>query len=315
MIRLSSGTAAALGLNSARVDILPTTAYLMLGEDCPKTCAFCPQGRHPGKLKTSDFLSRVSWQPYTDEVVLAALTSHFSLLTSHFLKRICLQLTAGRAMVDKALDWAQKLLKLRPVPLSISAHHFDDSQLQRAGELGIDTLCLPLDLADPGLYRSIKGGSWERVYDSLCAARQNFKGTMATHIIVGLGETESQLIELFETLCQKGIRFGLFAFTPVPGTPLGNRPAPSLGAYRRMQIARWLIINNLKPDWLLNPELRQEEKRQALANLITDEAFRTSGCPDCNRPYYNEKPQGPWYNFPRALSETEKLRAIAEAFE
>ncbi|MCJ7714641.1 radical SAM protein, partial [Candidatus Bathyarchaeota archaeon] len=33
--------------------------------------------------------------------------------------------------------------------------------------------------------------------------------------------------------------------------------------------------------------------------------FRTSGCPDCNRPFYNERPSGPLFNFPRSLKEIE----------
>ena len=32
--------------------------------------------------------------------------------------------------------------------------------------------------------------------------------------------------------------------------------------------------------------------------IETGNPFRTSGCPDCNRPYYNEKPSGPIYNYP-----------------
>jgi len=34
--------------------------------------------------------------------------------------------------------------------------------------------------------------------------------------------------------------------------------------------------------------------------------FQTSGCPGCNRPYYNEKPSGPIYNYPRSLTREEK---------
>ena len=33
--------------------------------------------------------------------------------------------------------------------------------------------------------------------------------------------------------------------------------------------------------------------------------FLTSGCPGCNRPYYNEKPSGPLYNYPRPLTPNE----------
>jgi biotin synthase len=33
--------------------------------------------------------------------------------------------------------------------------------------------------------------------------------------------------------------------------------------------------------------------------------FQTSGCPDCNRPFYNEKPSGPIYNYPKKLCREE----------
>lgn len=34
-------------------------------------------------------------------------------------------------------------------------------------------------------------------------------------------------------------------------------------------------------------------------------AFLTTGCPDCSRPYYNKRPSGPIYNYPRPLSDEE----------
>jgi biotin synthase len=51
-------------------------------------------------------------------------------------------------------------------------------------------------------------------------------------------------------------------------------------------------------------------ERQVLVKLVrTGEPFLTSGCPSCNRPYYNEKPSGPIYNYPRGLS-LEELEEI-----
>jgi biotin synthase len=52
----------------------------------------------------------------------------------------------------------------------------------------------------------------------------------------------------------------------------------------------------------------------ALGNrgLLKGEAFETSGCADCNRPYYNEQPGGPLYNYPRPLTSEETERAIEE---
>jgi len=45
---------------------------------------------------------------------------------------------------------------------------------------------------------------------------------------------------------------------------------------------------------------------KTLTEIIrTGEPFFTSGCPNCNRPFYNEKPSGPIYNFPRELTPEE----------
>ncbi|HUT17269.1 MAG TPA: radical SAM protein, partial [Acidobacteriota bacterium] len=41
----------------------------------------------------------------------------------------------------------------------------------------------------------------------------------------------------------------------------------------------------------------------------TGKPFLTSGCPDCNRPFYNEKPSGPIYNYPRNIR-LEEIEAI-----
>jgi biotin synthase len=46
--------------------------------------------------------------------------------------------------------------------------------------------------------------------------------------------------------------------------------------------------------------------------LADGDAFRTSGCPDCNRPFYNERPGGPMYNYARPLTLEEAFRAISE---
>jgi len=48
------------------------------------------------------------------------------------------------------------------------------------------------------------------------------------------------------------------------------------------------------------------------AAFASGRAFRTSGCPDCNRPLYNERPGGAMYNFPRPLTEAEKRAAREE---
>jgi biotin synthase len=49
-------------------------------------------------------------------------------------------------------------------------------------------------------------------------------------------------------------------------------------------------------------------EKETLSRIVySGKPFQTSGCPNCNRPYYNEKPSGPIYNYPRELNEKELL--------
>ena len=49
------------------------------------------------------------------------------------------------------------------------------------------------------------------------------------------------------------------------------------------------------------------DSKKFLRDIIEDtNAFLTSGCPGCNRPYYTSRPSGPIYNYPRKLTIPEK---------
>ena len=80
-LRASVGTCAALGLARERCDVLPTTAYLLLGDRCRRTCAFCAQS----SLSTAaaGMLSRVNWP----EIDLDRLVSQLIRLSSASVSR------------------------------------------------------------------------------------------------------------------------------------------------------------------------------------------------------------------------------------
>jgi biotin synthase len=44
---------------------------------------------------------------------------------------------------------------------------------------------------------------------------------------------------------------------------------------------------------------------QELKRALEPSAFQTSGCPGCNRPFYNERPSSRMYNYPKTLSNKE----------
>jgi lipoyl synthase len=89
-----------------------------------------------------------------------------------------------------------------------------------------------------------------------------------------------------------------------------------LAAYRRLQVARDLIcVRHLRMDRFVfsaTGQLLDYGVGDLEMTLADGTAFRTSGCPDCNRPYYNERPGGVMYNYPRPLTQEEARQAITE---
>ena len=131
------------------------------------------------------------------------------------------------------------------------------------------------------------------------------------------GHNGRGVVRLMALLVNRGVMPALFAFTPVPGTAMADESPPPLDSYRRLQVARHLLVEGLcGPDDLSYSQhgrissfgLAREELVKALAD---GEAFQTSGCPGCNRPYYNEPPKGPLYNYPRSLTNAEVREALA----
>ena len=138
-------------------------------------------------------------------------------------------------------------------------------------------------------------------------------GFVSTHIIIGLEEKENQVIEIIDKLYNLGIIVSLFAFTPIKGTKFENLQQPEILNFRKLQLGRFLIFNNEKnsKDFTFNRKgeiINININKRELSMIINDtNAFLTSGCPGCNRPFYTSKPSGPIYNYPRRLTEKEKM--------
>jgi biotin synthase len=181
-------------------------------------------------------------------------------------------------------------------------------------EAGAERIGIPLDAATKELFDKVKGFSaggpycWEKQFKLLSEAVNVFgKGKVSTHLIVGLGETEREMVETVQKCFDMGVLPALFAFTPISGTALAHLHQPRIQSYRRIQIARHLITHRIARCENMQSDIEERISNfgvdaQTLMQIIeAGEAFRTSGCPDCNRPYYNEKPSGPIYNYPKIL--------------
>ncbi|MBC7235193.1 MAG: radical SAM protein [Chloroflexi bacterium] len=304
--RVSSGSAAVLGLCPLAMEVAPTTAYLMLGERCRRSCAFCAQARDSRAPESA--LSRVLWPAFDAARIADAVAKAYA---EGRIARACYQVTVYPDFVEHSRA-AVALLAARcniPICVSIAAGRVEDVEALLAA--GAERVTLALDAATPTIYEQVKGGDWERAWLLLQECARRFPGRMGTHLIVGLGESEREMIERIQALNDIQITIGLFALTPVKGTAWAEHNPPLLDAYRRVQAARWLIVQGMAraeafhydtSGRLISLGLSADALRDLLRN---GEAYRTAGCPGCNRPYYNERPGGTLYNYPRPLTEAE----------
>jgi biotin synthase len=324
-IHISSGTATVLGLSEAFIDAPPTTAYLLVGERCERDCSFCTQAR--SSRAPAQALSRVIWPPYEEKKTLLALKEAYQ---SGKIQRACLQVTVNPGYL---LRTEEIIAQLQGMPISASVVVSNLDQVAQLLGSGLEIVGLSLDAANEEVYRHVKGGDFHQALGFIEEAAKRFPGRIATHLIVGLGETEEEMARLIQCLHDWGVIVALFAFTPNPGTALEHQSVPPLSSYRRIQIARHLITGGLAraeefvfPSGSVltgsrrdkdSPEGRFLEfglEEHELSEALRDgQAFQTSGCPGCNRPYYNERPGGPLYNYPRPLTPGEIQQTLRGA--
>jgi len=311
LVRVSLGTAGVLRLADVRMDAVPTTAYLMVGERCAMRCAFCTQARD--SQAPTQALSRITWPPFAREQVVWTLAEAFS---RGRIRRGCLQVTVSEGSFPQTLALLQEIKRVCQVPMDASFLPQDMGQFGALFDAGLDHLGFGIDAASERVFRQVKGGSWRRVWELMEATACRFPGQVAAHLIVGLGESEREMLQTLQVLHDLGLVVGLFAFTPVQGTFLADRLPPELDAYRRIQAARWLMVHDLArtTDFTFTPDGQLEclGRPDWWELLASGEAFRTSGCPDCNRPFYNERPGGVMYNYPRPLTSEEAAVALGQ---
>ncbi len=309
--KLSAGTACVIGKKKIKADVLPTTAYIMLGEKCKNNCQFCAQSRD--SEANANLLSRVTWPAFSRDEAAAGIGDSYKVGK---IKRACLQVVHNADSWDTTVNALELLHGSSAVPICVSSHLETVEQARELVARGAQRICIALDGATPEIYEKVKGGKWASKWNLLLTCAQALPGHITTHLIVGLGESEEDMVHRMAACIDQGIRVGLFAFTPVRGTPWASQLPPAIGQYRRIQIAHHLLKSGYKQSVIAyrNGCIAEfKVPKEELLRIVTDgQVYQTSGCDDCNRPYYNERPGGLIYNYPRPLTYSEVAKAIWE---
>lgn len=280
-------------------------------EGCSGRCHFCGLSRSRQEGPKGKTFIRVDWPLYALKEIIEKAKRKDQI------HRVCISMITHPKALEDTLSIIRRFKEETDLSISVLATPtliHGEGSLETMKEAGADRVGIAVDAATPELFDRLRGKGvggphrWDHYWDVVRVATKVFgKFCVGIHLIVGLGETEKEMLETIQKGQELGAHTHLFSFYPEKGSPMGDRPQPSLGQYRRIQLSRWIINEALGS---VNQMSFDERGRLVdfgidIDPLIqTGEPFMTSGCPGrdgkvaCNRPYGNERPSGPIRNFP-----------------
>ena len=299
-------------------------------EGCLANCGYCglAANRRIGTTGKPSFI-RVRWPVYSLESIISKLKEG-----RHPFKRICVSMVAHPSAADDCRTIISSIASQLDIPVSalLTPAYLDgEAGMRLIKSSGADRVGIAIDAATEALFDSLRGKGvggphrWERYLESVDEAVIVFgKYNAGVHLIVGIGETEKEMAKTIEFFHTKGAVTHLFSFYPEHGSMLETHERPSLGRYRRMQLARYLINMSIcrVSDFTFSDDGRLIDFGVDVAPLIERGVpFMTSGCPGkdgvtaCNRPFSNERPSEPIRNFHFMPDATDKGDITAQIFE
>jgi len=293
-------------------------------EGCAAKCAYCGlSGSRKAKESWSEqSFIRVDWPT----LPLTEVISSISGKSCSHVERVCISMvTNGRAIKD-TIKITESLKKVTDnISVLITPTIVNNEWLNDLKKAGADMIGVAVDAATPELFDELRGRGvkgphrWDKYWSVIEDAIEEFgKYMVGIHLVVGLGETEEEMIKTIQKAESMGAHTHLFSFFPEEGSLMEDRPQPPIGQYRRVQLARYLINYKLSTadamtfdsegkviDFGLSLEVLQD-------TVSIGVPFMTSGCSGetkecvCNRPFGNSTPsqalEGHMRNFPFKLN-------------
>ena len=333
-VRISYASALALRFKSGRFtrpfDFGGINLLLSYDRGCLSDCGYCGLARNrPGEYEDKSFI-RVEWPLVETDELVRRLVRHEDRLT-----RLCISMvTHGRAYPD-TLDITRRITSNVRAPLSllVAPPTLNERRLQAFKDAGADMIGIGLDAVTEDLFRSLrtevpKGGlKWHQYWRIVDAARTIFgPWRVNCHTLVGLGETDADLMAIFDRLLDRQIFSYLFCFNPEPDSRIGNRPKTPLRRWRRIQLAKFLLEERgLDPSAFRFDDAGALVRIHAPTELVEEvvgdgHAFMTNGCPStggepgCTRPMGSWRPTEEPRDFPwrPTRAETSAIRDLLD---
>ncbi len=296
-------------------------------DGCQGRCHFCGLSRSRAEGPRAKTFIRVDWPLYPLNEIIERTKG------KEQIQRVCISMITHPKALDDTLHVTRRFREETDLPISILItptliRHAES--LQAMKDAGTDRVGIAIDAATPALFDQLRGRGvagphrWNHYWATVQRAVEVFgRFYVGIHLIVGLGETEREMVETIQRGQDMGALTHLFSFFPEKGSPMERHTPPAIDQYRRIQLTRWIINQGLGSA----NQMRFDSAGKLIdfgidiqALIQQGEPFMTSGCPGrdgrvaCNRPYGNERPSGPIRNFPFAPepSDIEEVRKQME---
>jgi biotin synthase len=293
-------------------------------EGCLGKCHFCGLSKSRREGPKGKTFIRVDWPLYRLEEIIEKTKGKDQI------HRVCISMITHPEALEDTLYVIERLRMGTDLFISVlispTLIQHKDSLLAMK-KAGADRVGIAIDSATPQLFDQLRGKGvggphqWTHYWDVTHMAVSVFgRFFVGIHLIVGLGETEKEMVDAIQQGQNMGAYTHLFSFFPEMGSPMEKHSSPPLGQYRRIQLARWIINESLgsASQMKFDENGRLIDLGMDIESLIQiGEPFMTSGCPGrdgkvaCNRPYGNERPSSPIRNFP-FMPEAEDIEEIRQ---
>jgi biotin synthase len=316
--KMSRASAISLGLMSGRMyrGAVNRCVNLLVHypEGCVANCAYCGLAKtRPGSYGEKSFI-HVDWPIYAMEAIAEAINH-----APGYVQRTCISMITNGKCRSHTAEMANCLKQTTKLPVSvlISPTILKEEDLSDLKRIGVDKIGVAVDLATPELFELYRGSGvggphrWDHYWDILDTGLRIF-GTphVGAHLMVGMGETEAEMMALMDRLWQMGVENHLFSFFAEAESRLADRPQPFWSHYLRVQLGRFLIETGSSryeemrfddqgrvEDFGVSPETLEEA-------ILCGTPFMTTGCSGsngqvaCNRPFGNCLPDVKQWNYP-----------------
>ena len=317
-VQMSTAAAITLGVMRGYMHRTDCTRCLNLlltyPEGCRANCAYCGLARHREAERNyadRNFI-RVDWPAVPYDQVVDIVASGGDGGRFH---RMCISMiTHPNSDRDTPIVLRKWVERVKHVPVSILSNPttMTRADVQELKDLGAEIFTVALDAANPDVFDRTRGRGvqsphkWSKYWEILHAAAEIFgPERFGAHLIVGMGESDFDVLTQVQKIRDLGGHSHMFAFFPEAGSLMGHLPAVPRPQWRRIQIARYLIdyrahrIERMRFDEsgrLADFGVPKDELEEV---ITAGTAFRTSGCPGkeatdvsaCDRPYGDSPPR------------------------